>query len=98
MAWLAECDGEIIGTSGLVFFQRPPSFNNITGCDAYIMNMYTLPAWRGRGVASTLLARVLEYVKTTGSRHVFLHATPQGRPIYLRAGFQESSEVMELSL
>lgn len=98
LAWLAEADGIIVGTSGLVFFQRPPSCNNITGQSAYIMNMYTLPSWRGRGVATALLNRVLDYIKATPCRSVFLHATAQGRPLYERIGFKSSNEVMELEL
>lgn len=97
-AWLAEVNDEIIGTSGLVFFQRPPSMSNVTGLDAYVMNVYTQPAWRGRGVARTLLGHLLDYVKTTSSRLVFLHATPQGRTLYQQMGFHASDEVMELRL
>jgi GNAT superfamily N-acetyltransferase len=98
LAWLAETESEIIGTSGLVFSHRPPSFNNTTGLDAYVMNMYTLPAWRGRGVARTLLHHLLEYVRTTPCRHVSLHATEQGRPLYDSMGFRQNDEVMELLL
>jgi GNAT superfamily N-acetyltransferase len=98
LAWLAEADGAIIGTSGLVFFERPPSFNNFTGQSAYIMNMYTLPAWRGRGVATALLNRVLDYIKTTPCRSVSLHATEQGRSLYERVGFLGTDEVMGLEL
>src|SRR5579863_7138647 len=54
MAWLAIAGGEIVSMSGLLFFQRPPSASNLGGLDAYLMNMYTLPAWRGQGLATAL--------------------------------------------
>jgi predicted GNAT family acetyltransferase len=50
------------------------------------MNMYTVPAWRGRGIASSLLQHML----AANCRRVILHAAPRAVPIYLRAGFASS--------
>src|SRR3954447_20733157 len=55
IAYVAEADGRIVGTSGMVFHQHPPSGGNLSGREAYIMNMYTLPEFRGRGIATELL-------------------------------------------
>jgi GNAT superfamily N-acetyltransferase len=60
--------------------------------------MYTLPQWRGRGVATTLFRHVLDFVRTTPSHLVFLHATLEGRRIYERFGFTGEGERMELRL
>ncbi|WP_335182369.1 hypothetical protein [Nostoc sp.] len=38
LAWVAEVDSQIVATSGLVFFQRPPYNGNLSGLEAYIMN------------------------------------------------------------
>lgn len=46
VAFVAEHEGTIVGTSGLVPYQRPPSQRNPGGREAYVLNMYTLPAWR----------------------------------------------------
>jgi len=55
-AWIAESrDGKMIGISGLTFFERPPLYGNLSGLEAYVMNMYTDPEWRGRGIATVLL-------------------------------------------
>jgi GNAT superfamily N-acetyltransferase len=98
MAWLAEADGEVIGTSGLVFFKRPPTPGSLAGLDAYILNMYTVPTWRGRGMATALLKETLEYVKTTPARRALLRATDAGRPLYEKFGFVVDDEFMSLSL
>ncbi|MFX0162015.1 MAG: GNAT family N-acetyltransferase, partial [Candidatus Hodarchaeota archaeon] len=45
IAWIAEDEGKIIASSGLVFHEKPPIHGNLTGREAYIMNMYTLPEW-----------------------------------------------------
>lgn len=98
LAWLAEADGAIVGTSGLVFFRRAPTPRNLLGRDAYVLNMYTTPEWRGRGVASALLAELIAYVRTTGVCTIRLHAEKGARPIYSRAGFVARDDEMELRL
>jgi len=96
LAWVAEDAGEIVATSGLVFFERPPNGTSPTGLEAYVMNMYTRPEWRGRGLAAALLDAALARVKQTAARRVWLHATDVGRPVYERAGFVASDSEMEL--
>ena len=41
LAWDAEGAGTIVATSGLIFFQKPPSERNLSGMEAYILNRYT---------------------------------------------------------
>jgi GNAT superfamily N-acetyltransferase len=96
LAWVAEEEGEINATSGLVFFERPPNGASPSGLEAYVMNMYTRPAWRGRGLATALLDAAILHVKRTDARRVWLHATDAGRPVYERAGFVASDTEMEL--
>ncbi len=97
LAWVAECDGQVVAISGLVFFERPPDAGNLAGVEAYLMNMYTLPAWRGRGLARALLDEIIGYVRTTPARRISLHATEAGRPIYENAGFVPTTSGMELA-
>lgn len=98
-AWLA-CDpaGVAIGCGGLVFVQKPPSSGNHSGREAYLMNMYTIPAWRGRGVAGLLLRQILPFVRDSGAGAVRLHATAQGQSIYERAGFEPIGTEMVLAI
>ncbi len=96
VAWVAEADGRLVATSGLVFFERPPDAGNLSGVDAYVMNMYTLPPWRGRGVATALLAELLRFAQASAAGGLRLHATEEGRPIYQRAGFRQTATEMEL--
>lgn len=98
LGWLAEAEGRVIGTSGLNLFRKPPTFGNLSGLDAYIMNMYTLPAFRGRSVARTLLGHAIAHARSLGVQRIWLHATTQGRPIYEKAGFIGTDDEMELVL
>ncbi|MBN1122694.1 MAG: GNAT family N-acetyltransferase [Anaerolineae bacterium] len=97
-AWLAEADGEIVGTSGAVFWQRPPTPKNMTGCDAYILNVYTLPAWRRKGIGKRLMEAVLDAAKAAGVGRAWLRATKDGEPLYRKLGFEPiEPDAMELN-
>jgi len=98
VAWLAESNKNIIATSGLSFLQKPPHFINMTGKFAYIMNMYTRPEWRRKGIASKLLERLFEEIKQNGIQSVVLHATPTGRPLYEKYGFRDNDGDKEMIL
>lgn len=89
--WLAEEDGQTIGTGGLVMFHRPPGFTCDTDLNAMIYNMYTIPECRRRGVATAILQQMVEYLKTTPARRILLYATEMGRPVYERFGFAASN-------
>lgn len=95
-AWVALVEGRMVGISGLVFFQKPPTEENITGLEAYIMNMYTLPEWRKQGIATALLQGIITYVKQTSARRIWLHTTNDGQPVYEQSGFVFTHGDMEL--
>ena len=96
-AWVAESDRKIVATSGLVVFERPPAPGNLSGEEAYVLNMYTLPEWRGQGLATALLQEILHFTKQTSIKRLWLHATESGRPIYEKAGFMSTANEMELA-
>lgn len=90
-------DGEkIIGAGGVSFFRVMPTYHNPTGCKAYIMNMYTNPNYRRKGIAYHTLELLIEEVKKKGVSHISLEATNMGRPLYERYGFVKMNDEMEL--
>lgn len=97
VAWLAIENDRIVGTSGLCFYTLPPSYKNISGKAAYIMNMYTVPSCRNRGIAAGLFEKVLHEAKSLGYRKVCLHATDMGKSLYLKFGFKETDNEMVLN-
>lgn len=98
VAWVAEAAGQLVASSGLVFFARPPDATNLSGRDAYIMNMYTVSAWRGQGLARVLLEELLDFVRATEAQLIRLHATEAGRPLYAQVGFVPRASEMVLAL
>ncbi|MGL4605840.1 MAG: GNAT family N-acetyltransferase [Eubacteriaceae bacterium] len=86
----------IVASSGLCFYQLPPNFSNPSGRNAYVTNMFTLKEYRKRGLASTLLEKILSEARSFGYSVVRLHASSDGEGIYLRFGFIPSDGYMEL--
>ena len=100
IAFIAELNGEIIATSGIVIHNNPPTGLNISGKEAYIMNMYTLPAYRRKGVAKELFELSLDYVKKQGICTIWLRTTRNGKELYKKYGFTTKfeCEYMELKV
>ena len=97
-SWVAISDDEIIATSGVSYIEVPPCFANISGKEAYVMNMYTKPNFRKKGIGTQLLDIILDEVKKKGIKKIRLHTTEIGKPIYLKKGFKDSNSEMELYL
>lgn len=99
LAWVAEVDEQrtIAATGGLVFLHRPPSPENEAGLEGYVLNMYTLPAWRGQGLARAILRQIVTYARQqTPARRLWLRATAAGRSLYASEGFVPTTREMEL--
>ena len=86
-----------LGAGGVSFFRVMPTYHNPTGRKAYIMNMYTCPDHRRRGIAYHTLELLVEEAVKRGVKHITLEATDMGRPLYERYGFVNMDHEMELS-
>ncbi|MFN8345722.1 MAG: GNAT family N-acetyltransferase [Spirosomataceae bacterium] len=98
VAWVALQKGEIVATSGLCFFHIAPGFTLPEGKKAYILNIYTLPEWRGKGIGTKIFECILEEAKKRGYQRISLHASEDGRPVYEKFGFRLTGDEMELRL
>ncbi|MDR2937359.1 MAG: GNAT family N-acetyltransferase [Prevotellaceae bacterium] len=94
VAWLALDGEEIVATSGVSFSAEPPSFKVPNGKVAYIMNMYTFPTHRKRGIATELFTKIVEEAKLLGCKKITLSATDMGRPLYEKYGFKDAHNNM----
>ena len=93
---VAEAGREVVACGGITFMQRPPYQRHLEGSEAYLMNMYTLPEWRGKGVGTAIVAELLKLAKTAGVKRVWLDAEEKARPLYAKAGFHPNVEAMEI--
>lgn len=96
ISFLALSNDKVISVSGMVLFKRPPYLDNLKGLEAYIMNMYTVPQYRGQGLARKLLENCIEECKKIGVKRIWLHASDDGIPLYKKLGFSFKDNEMEL--
>jgi len=93
-AWLAEDSNNRIAAGGGIVIASWPGYPGETLANrAWILNMYTEPEARRRGLANKLLNVMLDWCRANGFRTVSLHASPAGRPIYESVGFQPTNEM-----
>jgi GNAT superfamily N-acetyltransferase len=92
--------GEIVGGGGLLRRRVPPhaligpeEINLAVGRQGVVLNVYTEPAWRRRGVAELIMRHILAWTAEAGLDTLVLHASAQARPIYERLGFVPANEM-----
>ena len=89
-------DGALfVGAGGVSYFQVMPTYHNPSECKAYIMNMYTKPEYRRKGIANNTLKLLVEDARCRGINAISLEATRMGRPLYEKFGFVKMSDEME---
>jgi len=94
IAWLAEYNGRIIGTSGMVVWQMPARYGGLeSGRLGYILNLYTVPGARRKGICTRLLNELIKEAKSLGLKYLHLHASEEGINIYRKAGFVEPDQI-----
>jgi GNAT superfamily N-acetyltransferase len=100
LAWVAEeiAAGTIIGGAGAQLRPIMPRPGEGTsglelGPEALVLNVYVEPAWRRRGVAIALMRTLLADLADRGIRRIVLHASDEGRQLYERLGFAQTSEM-----
>jgi GNAT superfamily N-acetyltransferase len=95
---LAVADDRVIATGGLVYHRHPPSQKNLSGREPYVLNMYTLPEFRGRGIATKILRELAKIVRAGGGRRIRLHTYPKAAAVYARLGFVPTGDEMKWDL
>lgn len=87
IAYLVFDDNAFVGAGGVSFYQVMPTYHNPSGNKAYIMNMYTHPEYRRKGIAYKTLDMLINDTRNRGITVISLEATDMGRPLYEKYGF-----------
>ena len=58
-----------------------------------LINVFTEPAWRRRGVAMLLMKRAIDWSREQRIDRLILHASDAGRPLYAKMGFVSTNEM-----
>ncbi|HXR26724.1 MAG TPA: GNAT family N-acetyltransferase, partial [Candidatus Baltobacteraceae bacterium] len=60
---------------------------------AVIVNVFTEPGWRGRGLARRIMETIIAWLREQGLQSVVLHASDAGRHLYETLGFEPTNEM-----
>ena len=95
-AYLVFDEDKFVGAGGISYYKVMPTYHNPSGKKAYIMNMYTAPDYRRKGIAYKTLDLLIADSKSKGVHAITLEATERGRPLYEKYGFTNMKGEMEL--
>ena len=94
LAWFAVApDGSVAAGAGLWLMEWPPHVIGSGSRRGNVLNVYTEPPHRRRGLARRLMAASLDYCREHAVQIVILHASVDGRPLYEALGFQPTNEM-----
>ena len=100
VGWLASgpgAAGKIVAGAGVQLRTVLPHPANehafAEGHQAVIINVFTEPEWRRKGIAELLLKRIIEWSHEQKLDRLVLHASQQGRSLYERLGFVSTNEM-----
>lgn len=96
--WLAQEGDQVIATGGICFHDYPPSFEILHPTRAYIMNIYTLPEYRGKCIGKIILDKLLEEARNRKVRTITLHTTEKAKSLYDEFGFHSKENEMVLTV
>jgi GNAT superfamily N-acetyltransferase len=94
LAWFALApDSSIASGLGLWLMDWPPHMVGAGERRGNILNVYTEPAHRRKGMARVLMQIALEWCKVNQVDVVILHASDEGRGLYESLGFEPTNEM-----
>jgi len=93
-SWLVEnTDGRVIAGGGIIISEYHSSPIDTLPKRPIVVNVYTEPEYRRRGLARRLMERIIEWCRAEGFGTVLLHASDDGRPLYESLGFEPTNEM-----
>lgn len=98
-AFVAEVDGQIVGSAGGQRFAGLYPINFTAGFrrDGYIWGVYVEPEFRRQGLGKQLTEQLLGHLRSLGCTRAVLNASPSGKSVYEQLGFA-AGNAMTLAL
>ena len=93
--WMGIDNNAIIATAAIAFYA--PSDTNESGIVGYITNLFTAPGYQDRGIEAVLLDKLMAEARARNVEKVWLGTQKLDPSIYLKYGFREAEEWLELS-
>jgi ribosomal protein S18 acetylase RimI-like enzyme len=98
VGWIVEDSATPVASAG--FFElewQPHPLDPAAQHRGYLLNFWVDPAYRGRGLARSLVRESLAEARRRGIRVVALHASDAGRSVYEAMGFRATNEMFHIN-
>jgi GNAT superfamily N-acetyltransferase len=92
-AWLASAGDRVVAGGAIIISPWPAHPYDLECRRATILNVYTYPEYRRRGIARRLIQTIIDWSRREGLARVNLHASEDGRHLYESMGFEPSNEM-----
>lgn len=94
VSWLAVDGDKIVGISGMSFVEKPPYYSCPSGKIGLLSSMYVIQEYRRKGIARTLLDKVVKEAEDFGCSTVQITASDMGVLLYTDYGFKKNNNFM----
>lgn len=92
--WFVVADERIVAGVGLIVTELVSGpLSPEQTCRPYLLNVYTHPEFRNRGLARQLTLKAIEWCRTQGFKVLWLHASKYGKRLYESLGFETTNEM-----
>lgn len=98
VVWVAVDADAIVAHICIRVVRKIPAPREFEQYVGYVTNVYTLPAYRNRGIGTTLLEHVKLWAHQQPFDVLFLWPSDRSRPFYQRAGFKHHNDIHEYSI
>ncbi len=92
VGFLGMWEGSMVACASLLIYELPPLSGKPDRRQGHVLNVYTAPRLRGRGIGRAMMEAVIREGRARGLHRLFLNATKMGEPLYRSLGFHEQDE------
>ena len=96
--WIAEVGGRIVSHICVRRVRKEPKPNRLRDEIGYVTNVYTRPAYRGQGIGSALLQRVVQWAREIDLDTLFVWPSDRAVPLCERVGFSADNDLLECQI
>jgi len=89
---IGEYNGKIVSVAYFIISEKPPNPSFINGKVGTLLNVYTFPEYRNKGIAKKLIEEIIKEAKLFGVDRIDLKATEAGYNLYKKIGFREDKD------
>jgi GNAT superfamily N-acetyltransferase len=93
--WIAQQDTLIISHIYIQRVPKVPKPNRLDDALGYVTNVYTRPAYRGKGIGTQLMNHVLQWAREQDLESLIVWPSETSVGFYERARFRGSTDMLE---